>query len=79
MTETKPILASRTVWGALVAILATLAGLAVSPDDQARAMGLFDQALDVWDRLLALAGAALALWGRLRATTRVTGAPTPRT
>lgn len=69
--DTKNLFASRTVWGALIAILASLAGLggvAVSPADQAAALDLVDQIFAVWDRVLAIAGAGLAIWGRVRAT-----------
>lgn len=74
MDSTKPALASRTVWGALVTILATAAGLAgyaVTPDDQAAALDLVDRVLAEWDRLAAIAGAVLALWGRITATARI--------
>lgn len=71
MTETKSILASRTVWGAAIAVLASLAGLAgyaVGPADQAQALGLVDELVAVSDRLIAVAGGALAIWGRVRAS-----------
>lgn len=71
MTETKSIFSSRTVWGAVVAILAALAGLAGYTVDQAAqdaATGLVDEILAIWDRLAVVAGGALAIWGRIAAT-----------
>lgn len=58
---------SRTIWGALVAILASLAhagGFSLTAADQGQ----------MADALVSLAGAAgglLAIWGRLRATSKV--------
>jgi len=71
MTETKTLLQSRTVWGALLAILASIAGLggyAIAPSDQAAALDLIGSLIEVWDRLVVIAGAGLAIWGRVRAT-----------
>lgn len=74
MDDTKSLLASRTVWGAAIAILASIAGalgFAIGAPEQAAALGLVDQILGEWDRLAALAGAALALYGRVKATRRI--------
>lgn len=68
----KPWWRSRAVWGAVVAILAALAGLfgkAVSADQQAEAVNLLMQAVDLFAVAGGVGGGALALWGRLRATT----------
>jgi hypothetical protein len=74
MTDTKSLLASRTVWGAGLAMAASLAGvvgLTVTPDDQTAALSLVDSVLSEWDRIAAIAGAALALYGRIKATRRI--------
>lgn len=64
MTDTKPVFASKTVWGALVAIAASLAGLAgftLAEGDQAELIDLLAQGAT-------LIGAAIALYGRISAT-----------
>jgi hypothetical protein len=74
MDDTKSLFASRTVWGAAVAIAAALAGalgFSVAPTDQAAALSLVDQILGEWDRIATIAGAALALYGRVKATRRI--------
>lgn len=74
MDDTKSLLASRTVWGAIIAIAASIAGalgFGVGAAEQAAALSLVDQVLGEWDRLAALAGAALALYGRVKATRRI--------
>jgi hypothetical protein len=74
MDDTKSLLASRTVWGALIAIAASLAGavgLSISAAEQATALDLIDQAFGEWDRIAALIGGGLALYGRIRATRRI--------
>ena len=63
----KPWYLSKTVWGSLVAILAALAGLfdiELTPDDQARAVDLVVQAIGAM-------GALVALVGRFRTTHRI--------
>lgn len=68
---TKPWWRSRAVWGAVVAILAALAGLfgkAISAEQQAEAVNLLMQAIDLFAVAGGVGGGALALWGRLRAT-----------
>ena len=55
----KPWYLSKTVWGSLIAILAALAGLfdvELTPDDQARAVDLVVQALGALGGLVALVG-----------------------
>jgi hypothetical protein len=62
--ETKSIFASKTVWGAGVAILASLAGVPLTTDDQGTLVELVTQGAT-------LLGAGVALWGRLTATRRI--------
>ena len=74
MDQTKSFLASKTIWGAGIALVATLAGLAgysVSSADQSQALDLLTEVLGVWDRIAVIAGSALAIWGRVKATHRV--------
>ena len=74
MDQTKSLFASRTIWGAAIALLATCAGLAgyvVSPADQADAADLVAQLGSIADRLVVIAGSAAAIWGRIKATHRV--------
>jgi 2-methylisocitrate lyase-like PEP mutase family enzyme len=74
MDDTKSLLASKTIWGALLAIAASVAGalgFAISGDDQTAALGLVDQIFAEWDRIAALVGGILALYGRIRATRRI--------
>lgn len=63
----KPWYLSKTVWGSLIAILAALAGLFdidLSPADQARAVDLVVQAIGAL-------GGLVALVGRFRATHQI--------
>ncbi len=65
--EAKSMLMSRTIWGALVALMASGAGLAgytVSAADQASILTLLTS-------LAGLAGSAVAIWGRIVATKRL--------
>ena len=64
MTETKTWYESRTIWGALITVAASLAsglGFSIDPSSQA---DLTDAIL----QLVALTGAMVALFGRLAAT-----------
>lgn len=67
MTDTKPWYASVTIWGVIVSLLASVLSLFDLPlDAQLQS--------DLRDWLLAaatLAGGAIALWGRLRASRRI--------
>ncbi len=67
MTETKSIWMSRTVWGAAIAVLAALAGLLGVSIDEA------DQGIltDAMMQLMGAAGGVLAIWGRVRATSKI--------
>ena len=74
MTGTKSILLSRTFWGALLAIVAAVAGMfgyTVSADDQSAVLDLVNQVFAVWDKVAIIAGAALAIYGRVAATKTV--------
>lgn len=67
MDEVKSWYMSKTVWGGVVAILAScadLAGLEVSPADQ---IGIADGLT----ALVAAAGGLLAIWGRISAKGRL--------
>ena len=67
MIDTKPWYLSKTIWGSLVAILASLLGLwdfDVSTEDQARLVEMMVQ-------LLGAGGGVLALVGRFMAVRRV--------
>lgn len=74
MDTTKSILLSKTAWGAGIAILASLAGLAgytISPADQAQAVDLLAQVYDIADRLVIIGGGLFAIWGRVKATHKI--------
>lgn len=67
MTDSKPALASKTVWGSLAVIISAIAPLAL------RKLGVTDsldqqQLVDLASQALALLGGAVALFGRLTAT-----------
>jgi uncharacterized membrane protein len=72
--DTKSIFASRTFWGAVITVIAglLLPHLGVKLDS--------DNALAIADQCAIAAGAALAIYGRVKATKRVTltgNAPAP--
>lgn len=68
MNETKSILQSRAVWGSAIAIAAGAAGLfGWTIDEQSRVA-----ALHLVEAAAALVGGAIALWGRISATKRIT-------
>lgn len=67
MTDLKKWYMSRTVWGAAIAILASLAnllGLDVAPDDEA-------QLVDAVTALVAAVGGIVAIYGRVSARKRL--------
>lgn len=71
MTETKPLFRSKTFWGSVVAVGGAIAGLFgfdLTSADQAELTGLIDQTIGVWDSLAVIAGALLAIYGRITAT-----------
>lgn len=67
MTDIKPWFLSKTIWGALVAIGASLASLAGMPVDAADQAALVEAALHA----AGAGGALLAVIGRIGATTRI--------
>jgi hypothetical protein len=74
MEQTKSLLLSKTAWGAGLAILASIAGLAgytISPSDQAQAADLVGQIYDIADRVIVIGGSAFAIWGRIKATHKI--------
>lgn len=67
MEDLKTWYQSRTIWGALVAILASLAhagGFSLTATDQG-------QIADALVSLVGAAGGLVAIWGRVRATSKV--------
>ncbi|MBD8890914.1 hypothetical protein [Roseibium litorale] len=71
MNEAKSILQSRTIWGAVIAALAIVAGwfgYDVSAVSQA---GLVDDLIAASDKIVALVGLAVVIYGRLSATKKL--------
>jgi len=69
--QKKPWWQSTGVWGSLVAIVASGAGMlgySVGPADQAAIVSGVEQAVHLVTDAVALVGAGVALWGRIRAT-----------
>lgn len=67
MTDSKSVFASKTVWGAVIALVASglgLLGIPFAEGDQAQMVELATQAAT-------LIGAALALYGRIAATRKL--------
>lgn len=67
MTDYKSLLASKSVWGGVVVVLATvaqLAGVEVGADDQAAMTDILFGAAQ-------LVGSAVAVYGRITATKRI--------
>lgn len=74
MNSTKSLIKSKTFWGAVIAIAASLAGVfgfEISPADQQDLISLYDQALAAWDSIAVVAGGLLAIYGRITATRRI--------
>ena len=74
MNETKPWYRSRGVWGSVISLIAVGAGLLgfnAGSAEQETALNLIDRAIVLGDEIIALAGAALALWGRISATKQI--------
>lgn len=68
--DTKSLWASKTVWGGIIAVVASLAGIAgytVSPADQA-------SIVDLVTSVVALGGGALAIVGRILASKKIAAA-----
>lgn len=73
-TEVKVWWKSIGVWGSLVTVLASLAGLAgysVGPEDQAAIVASVNNAVAIGTEAVALIGGLTSLWGRIRATKKV--------
>ena len=72
MDDTKPAIASTTVWGSLIALVGAFAPILLNvvgiraPVDQAATIGAVTQ-------LATGVGAAIALYGRLTATKKISG------
>jgi hypothetical protein len=64
--ETKPALASTTVWGGLAAILGGLASIALVVSGNGSLDTLVPAVVSIW-------GGAQAIWGRWRATKQIDG------
>lgn len=67
MNDIKSFFASKTVWGAAIAILpniAALFGLNIAPGDAASAAGHVQE-------IAAAVGGLIAIWGRVTATKRI--------
>lgn len=72
----KSAISSAGIIGALVAMIASLAplvGWTLSETDQAALRTVIESGILIASNLIAFAGAAVALWGRWRATRQVTG------
>lgn len=67
MTDTKPWYLSRTVWGALVAVGASLAGLAGVHVDPAQQATVVDAVFQVAGAI----GGVIALFGRIGASAKL--------
>lgn len=67
MSEIKSLLASKTIWGALIAVFAgvlSLAGYSISADDQA-------SLLELAAGLASTTGGAFAIYGRIKASKKI--------
>ena len=74
MYGTKSIFKSKTFWGAIIAIVASLAGLfgfEITAKDQQDLLSMYDQALAAWDSIAVFVGGVLAIYGRISATSRI--------
>jgi len=67
-TQTKSLLISRTFWGAAVAAVAGIAAISghvISAEDQT---AFVDNVVDIATGIASVVGAAIAIYGRLKAT-----------
>lgn len=74
MDSTKSLFKSKTFWGAVIAIAASVAGLfgfEITATDQQDLLSLYDQALAAWDSISIIGGGLLAIYGRISATSRI--------
>ena len=67
LNTTKSLVTSKTFWGAAVAVAASVAGLAGFTVSAADQITLVDQI----DRLIAVAGAGYAIYGRVVASRKI--------
>lgn len=75
----KSAISSAGIIGALVAMLAALApivGWTISETDQAALRTVLESGVLIVSNLIAFGGAAIALWGRWKATKQITGVVT---
>jgi hypothetical protein len=67
MEQTKGLLASKTVWGGILVVLAAIAGMfgyTITAEDQASLVSMIDN-------IVMAVGGLLAIWGRITATKRI--------
>ena len=72
--DSKPWWKSVSVWGNIIAIVATTGGFfgfAMTPENQAAAAAAAEHAAELVAAAGALIGECMGLWGRLRASTRL--------
>ena len=72
MEDTKPIWASRAILGGVVVVASLIAGFFGFKVDDATQTVVIDQLEAVVLAVTTAVGAALAIWGRLKATKQVT-------
>jgi len=73
--DSKPWWKSVSVWGNIIAIIATTGGFfgyVMTPENQAAAAIAAEHAAELVAAFAALFGECMGLWGRLRASTRLT-------
>lgn len=70
MYDTKPAYASTGVWGSLLALIGALTPLALQAD-RVTDPGQQQAVVDTSAQVLAAVGGLVALYGRLKATTRI--------
>lgn len=73
MFATKNFLKSKTIWGAVAAILGQFIGLGA--DDVSNVTNYGVQAVDAISTLITIGGALFAIYGRVHATKEITIAP----
>jgi hypothetical protein len=74
MDTTKSLFKSKTFWGAIIAIVASLArlfGFEITAADQQELLSMYDQALAAWDKIAVVVGGVMAIYGRITATSRI--------
>ncbi len=73
--DRKPWWKSVSVWGNIFAIVATIGGFfgyVITPENQAAAAIAAEHGAELVAAAAAVAGECIGLWGRLRASTRLT-------